>query len=83
MSTQVTYETDRIFLLCQSTMPSALNFCYVFYCNLKEKAHIRRSINSKKKNVCMRNHSYYFDLPKIRVDRARTTKNCVAFALPP
>lgn len=29
----------------------------------------------------MCNHYYYYDLPKIRVDRARTTKNEVAFTL--
>ena len=29
----------------------------------------------------MCNHYYYYDLPKIRVDRARTTKNKVAFTL--
>ena len=29
----------------------------------------------------MCNHYYYYDLSKIRVDRARTTKNEVAFTL--
>ena len=49
MSTHVTGEADHISLLCDSTMSSALNFCfYVFFCNLKEKDHIRRNINSKK-----------------------------------
>ena len=34
-------------------MPSALNFFFffLFYCNPKEKDHIRRKVNSKKKNV--------------------------------
>ena len=51
ISTQVTYESDHISLLRDSTMPSALNFVfYVFYCNVKEK-YIRRTINSKKRNV--------------------------------
>ena len=32
-------------------MSSALNFVsYVFYCNLKEKDHIRRNINIREKN---------------------------------
>ena len=35
-----------------------------------------------KKKVFMRNqHYYYFDLLKIKVGRARTTKNKVVFAL--
>ena len=47
ISLQVTYETDHIFLLCDS---NALNFCfYLFYCNLKEKYLIKKIINSKKK----------------------------------
>ena len=46
---------------------------YVFYCNLKEKDHIRRITNSKKKKS--------FDLSKIRAGRALTIKNyVVAFA---
>ena len=50
MSTQVTYETDSISVLCYSTMSSARNFVfYLFYCDLKEKYHIRRNINWKKK----------------------------------
>ena len=56
MSTQVTYETDHISLLRESTMSSALNFCSLcIYCNLKEKDHIRRIINNKKKNnLCVK-----------------------------
>ena len=57
---------------------------YLFYCNPKEKDHIRRKINSKKiKIVYMWNQYYYCysDLPKIRVGRARKTKNYVAFIL--
>ena len=49
VSTQVTYETDHISLLCDSMMSSAQIFFFVFYCNLKEKCHIERNINSKKK----------------------------------
>ena len=52
MSTQVTYETDSISVLCYSTMSSARNFVfYLFYCDLKEKYHIRRNINWKKKET--------------------------------
>ena len=51
VSTQVTYETNYISLLHDSIMSSALNFVsYVFYCNLKEKDHIRRNINIREKN---------------------------------
>ena len=58
MSTQVTYVTDHIFLFCDSTMSSALFFFFifyffVFYCDLEEKDHIRRNINSKKRNAYM------------------------------
>ena len=54
MSTQVTYETDLFFLLQNSTISSALNFCflYIFYWNLKEKGQIKRNKNSKK-NKCL------------------------------
>ena len=39
ISTQVTYEIDHISLFQDSTISSALNFCFlcVFYCNLKKK----------------------------------------------
>ena len=52
MSTQVTYETDQISLLCDLTM-SKVPFFYVFYCNLKEKGRNKRNINSKNRNVYM------------------------------
>ena len=50
MSIQITYETNHISLLCDSTMSYALSFFFfnVFYCNLKEKDHIRRIISSTK-----------------------------------
>ena len=57
-------------------MSSALNF--YFWCILlwSKKIYIRRNINLKKGEVCMWNQYYYcFDLPKIRVGRAHTTKN--------
>ena len=84
MSTRVTYEITHIPLLQDSTISSELNFCffYVFYRNLKEIDHINGNINSKKRNVYARNQYYYLGLPKIRVGRARTTKNSVAFASP-
>ena len=56
------------------------NVFYVIYFQ-KEKYHIRRNINSKKRNVYMQNQYYYFDLPKVRFGRARTTKNYVVFTL--
>ena len=65
MSTQVTYEIDQISLL----------FCfYVFNRYLKEKDHVKRNINSKKRDVYIGNQYYYFGLPKVRVVRARATK---------
>ena len=75
MSIQVTYETDCISLLCDSTMSNAPNFCFYVFFNLKEKDYIRRNINSKKRNIYVWNqYYYYFDLPKIRVSQAHTTK---------
>ena len=64
------YESDLIFLLRDSPMSSVLDFRFS-YTLLQPK----RKINGKKKNVYMRKQYYYFDLPKIRVGRARTTKN--------
>ena len=69
---EVTYESNLISLLCGSTMSSFV--FYLFYCNLKEKDHIRRKVNSKKV-IYLSNqyyylsnqYYYYFDLPKIRV----------------
>ena len=78
MSTQITYEINHVSLLQDSTISSALDFCfffYVFYCNLKEKGQITRNINSKKRNVKIGNLYYYFGLPKISIGQAHTTKN--------
>ena len=61
MSTQVTYESN-ISLHHDSMMLSVL----IFYCNLKEKDHIRGKIKSKE-NVSIWHQYYYFSLPKIRV----------------
>ena len=48
------YESDHIFLLRDSTMPSALNFCFISpLLHPREKDDIRRKTNSKKKNVYM------------------------------
>ena len=66
--TQVTYEIDHISLLS--------SFCfYVSYRYLKEEDRFKRNMNSQKRNIYIGNQYYYFGLPKIRVRRARTTKN--------
>ena len=45
----VTYESGRMSLLRDLTISSAQKFVfYLFHCNLKEKDHIRRKINSEK-----------------------------------
>ena len=51
MSTQIAYEIHHISVLCHSTMSGELNFLffYVFYCDLKEKYHIRKDVNCEKK----------------------------------
>ena len=49
MSTQVTYETDQIFTPWFNNVKCTKFLFYKFYCNLKEKVHIKRNINSKKK----------------------------------
>ena len=41
----------------------------------KKKNHIRRIINTKKRNIYMRNQYYYFDLMKIQVGWACITEN--------
>ena len=48
---------------------------YVFYCILKKKNHIRRNKNSKKMKCIYVKSVLLFDLPKIRVGQAHTTKN--------
>ena len=48
---------------------------YLFHCKLKEKDHIKRNANCKKKRNVYVGNKYYVDLPKIRVGRTRTTKN--------
>ena len=58
MSTQVTYEVDYISLLRDLTS-RALNFVFL-------KGHIKRNMNSKKRNVYIGNqHCYYLGLQKI------------------
>ena len=49
MSTQVTYETDQISLLCDPTMSSATNFCFFIFCNLKKKKIILEDVKIVKK----------------------------------
>ena len=74
ISTQVTYESDHISLLRDSTMPSALNFVfYVFYCNVKEKYHIRRTVNSKKRVI---SEISIIIILICTVSQACATKNC-------
>ena len=52
-------KSTHISLLHDSTMSNALNFVfYLFYYNVKEKDHIKRKINSKKKNNDMWNEYY-------------------------
>ena len=47
------YKSDFISLLCDSTMSSAINLCFLsVLLKPKEKYHIRRNINGKKKNIC-------------------------------
>ena len=53
-SIQVTYETNNISLLQDSTMSNVLIFC-ILYCHLKEKDHVRRIINSQKKEILIIN----------------------------
>ena len=58
MSTQVTYEVDYISLLRDLTS-RALNFVFL-------KGHIKRNMNSKKRNVYIGNqYCYYLGLQKI------------------
>ena len=69
-------------LCSDSTMSNAPNFC--FLCILlqsKKKDHIRRNINSQKKNVFMCSQYYYFDLSKIRVGWTCTTKKLSCLCL--
>ena len=52
MSIHVTYETDHIPLLRDSTISKVPHFCFLcIYCNLNDKDHIRRIIISKKINI--------------------------------
>ena len=42
------------------SMSSALNFCYVFHCNLKENDHIRRKWKVKKKCLHLKLVLFWF-----------------------
>ena len=67
-------ELEKIVLLCQQKLHtksttflySKINKCtkffafYVFYCNLKEKDHIKKNINRKKRNAYIGNQYYYY-----------------------
>ena len=62
MSTQVTYEIDHVSLFLDLTISSALIFCfYVFYRYLKD--HVKRNVNSQRRNNYLGNHYNYFGLP--------------------
>ena len=51
---EVAYENDHISLLRDSTLSNVLNFCfYQFYCNRKEKDHIKRK-KKVKTNILIR-----------------------------
>ena len=51
---EVAYENDHISLLRDSTLSNVLNFCfYQFYCNRKEKDHIKRR-KKVKTNILIR-----------------------------
>ena len=54
MSIKVTYKIDHISLLWDSTISSALNR------NLKEKDHIKRNINGKKKCLYRKSIIFWF-----------------------
>ena len=42
MIIEVTYESNHIYLIHDSTLSNVLDICfYLFYCNLKGKGHIR------------------------------------------
>ena len=67
-------ESDHISFLRDSTMSSALNFCFLSILLQPKWKMIWRKINSKNKNIYMWNQYYYLDLSKIGVGRAHTTK---------
>ena len=70
-STTSLYSKIQLYQAHQIVVFHVFDF-YVF--NLKEKDHIKRNINSKKRNVYAGNQ-YYLGLPQIRVGRVYTTKN--------
>ena len=48
---------------------------YLFYCNQKEKDNTRSKMNSKKVVYWWNQYYWYFQLPKIKVGQALTSKN--------
>ena len=75
MSTQVTYETDHVSLLCDSPISSALNFYFLcVYCSQKQKDLIRRSIGSKKQMFICEIGIIILIMLEISVDWAGSTK---------
>ena len=76
MSTQVTYKISHIQTRFNNIKCTNFLFFLYFYHILKEKAHIKRNINSKKRNVYVGNQYYYYlGLLKIRFGGTSTTKN--------
>ena len=58
-------QIDHFSLLQDSTKSSALNFFYVFCCDLKEKGQITRNMNNKNKKSLYRKSVLLFGLPKL------------------
>ena len=80
MSTQVTYKISHIQTRFNNINCTNFLFFQYFYHILKEKGHIKRNINRKKRNVYVGNQYYYYyyyylGLLKIRFGGTCTTKN--------
>ena len=58
-------QIDHFSLLQDLTISSALNFFYVFCCDLKEKGQITRNMNNKNKKSLYRKSVSLFGLPKL------------------
>ena len=58
-------QIDHFSLLQDSTISSALNFFYVFCCDLKEKGQITSNMNNKNKKSLYRKSVLLFGLPKL------------------
>ena len=75
---KVMYGNGHISLLHDSKLSNILNFCfYLFYCNRKEKDHIRKRINSKNKNIYAWNQYYYYFVIKVGYASANKKSSCL------